>query len=118
MYTNIIHNDDICNYFLKNQQFIFNSLGNCRECRIHNYECGSPELISIYNIIRPLQGVYGGRFSGAGFKGAVIALVDPRHKDSVEKALYEQYLAEHPEYAETFKVFWVKPDDGARFIED
>ena len=35
MYTNIIHNDDICNYFLKNQQFIFNSLGNCRECRTH-----------------------------------------------------------------------------------
>ena len=34
MYTNIIHNDDICNYFLKNQQFIFNSLGNCRECRV------------------------------------------------------------------------------------
>ena len=35
MYTNIIHNDDICNYFLKNQQFIFNSLGNCRECRVY-----------------------------------------------------------------------------------
>ena len=35
MYTNIIHNDDICNYFLKNQQFIFNSLGNCRECRMY-----------------------------------------------------------------------------------
>ena len=35
MYTNIIHNDDICNYFLKNQQFIFNSLGNCRECRLY-----------------------------------------------------------------------------------
>ena len=35
MYTNIIHNDDICNYFLKNQQFIFNSLGNCRECRLN-----------------------------------------------------------------------------------
>ena len=93
------------------------SFDSC-ESSIHNYECGSPELISIYNIIRPLQGVYGGRFSGAGFKGAVIALVDPRHKDSVEKALYEQYLAEYPEYAETFKVFWVKPDDGARFIED
>ena len=29
----------------------------------------SPELISIYNIMRPLQGVYGGRFSGTGFKG-------------------------------------------------
>ena len=93
------------------------SFDSC-ESSIHNYECGSPELISIYNIIRPLLGVYGGRFSGAGFKGAVIALVDPQHKEDVEKALYEKYLAEYPEYAETFKVFWVKPDDGARFVED
>ncbi|MDD5951652.1 MAG: galactokinase family protein [Bacteroidales bacterium] len=93
------------------------SFDSC-ESSIHNYECGSPELISIYNIIRPLLGVYGGRFSGAGFKGAVIALVDPQHKGDVEKALYEKYLAEYPEYAETFKVFWVKPDDGARFVED
>ena len=51
------------------------------ESSIRNYECGSPELISIYNIMRPLQGIYGGRFSGAGFKGAVIALVDPAYKD-------------------------------------
>ena len=45
------------------------------ESSIHNYECGSPELIGIYEILRSLPGVYGGRFSGAGFKGAVIALV-------------------------------------------
>lgn len=93
------------------------SFDSC-ESSIHNYECGSPELISIYNIIRPLQGVYGGRFSGAGFKGAVIALVDPKHKESIEKELTEKYLAEYPEYSETFKVFWVRPDDGARFIEE
>ena len=91
------------------------SFDSC-ESSIHNYECGSRELISIYNILRPLQGVYGGRFSGAGFKGAVIALVDPRYKESIEKELTEKYLAEYPEYAETFKVYWVKPDDGARFI--
>ena len=91
------------------------SFDSC-ESSIHNYECGSRELISIYNIMRPLQGVYGGRFSGAGFKGAVIALVDPRYKEAIEKELTEKYLAEYPEYAETFKVYWVKPDDGARFI--
>lgn len=91
------------------------SFDSC-ESSIHNYECGSPELISIYNIMRPLQGVYGGRFSGAGFKGAVIALVDPAYKEAIEKELTEKYLAEYPEYSETFKVFWVKPDDGARFI--
>ena len=91
------------------------SFDSC-ESSIHNYECGSPELISIYNIMRPLQGVYGGRFSGAGFKGAVIALVDPKYKEQIEKELTEQYLKEYPEYTDTFKVYWVKPDDGARFV--
>lgn len=90
------------------------SFDSC-ESSIHNYECGSPELISIYNIMRPLQGVYGGRFSGAGFKGAVIALVDPTYKEEIEKTLTEQYLKEYPEYTNTFKVYWVQPDDGARF---
>lgn len=91
------------------------SFDSC-ESSIHNYECGSPELISIYNIMRPMQGVYGGRFSGAGFKGAVIALVDPKYKEQIEKELTEQYLKEYPEYTDTFKVYWVKPDDGARFV--
>lgn len=92
------------------------SFDSC-ESSIHNYECGSPELITIYEIMRPLKGVYGGRFSGAGFKGAVIALVDPKEKENIEKELTQQYLAKFPEYETTFKVFWVKPDDGARFVE-
>ena len=86
------------------------------ESSIHNYECGSPELIAIYEIMRSLEGVYGGRFSGAGFKGACIALVDPTCKENVEKELTRQYLEKFPEYEKTFKVFWVKPDDGARFL--
>ena len=86
------------------------------ESSIHNYECGSPELIGIYEILRSLPGVYGGRFSGAGFKGAVIALVDPAHKEDVERELTKRYLEDFPEYEKTFKVFWVQPDDGARFV--
>lgn len=49
MYTNIIHNDDICNYFLKNQQFIFNSLGNCRECRLEKQSIGQRVIITLKN---------------------------------------------------------------------
>ena len=89
------------------------SFDSC-ESSIHNYECGSPELIAIYN----LSGVYGGRFSGAGFKGAIIALVDPAYKESIEAEVTRQYLAQFPEYEMTFKTYWVKPDDGARFIEN
>jgi len=91
------------------------SFDSC-ESSIHNYECGSPELIAIYEIMRQLPGVYGGRFSGAGFKGACIALVDPAYKDEIQKVLTEKYLEQFPEYEKTFQVFWVRPDDGARFV--
>ena len=92
------------------------SFDSC-ESSIHNYECGSPELIAIYEIMRSLPGVYGGRFSGAGFKGACIALVDPAYKEEIQKVLTEKYLEQFPEYEKTFQVFWVKPDDGARFVD-
>ena len=92
------------------------SFDSC-ESSIHNYECGSPELIAIYEIMRQLPGVYGGRFSGAGFKGACIALVDPAYKEDIQKVLTEKYLEQFPEYEKTFQVFWVKPDDGARFLK-
>ena len=49
---------------------------------------------------------------------AVIALVDPSYKEEIEKTLTELYLKEFPEYTDTFKVYWVQPDDGARFVED
>ena len=91
------------------------SFDSC-ESSINNYECGSPELIAIYEIMRSLPGVYGGRFSGAGFKGACIALVDPKYKDAIQTELTKRYLEQFPEYEKTFKVFWVKPDDGARFV--
>ncbi len=86
------------------------------ESSIHNYECGSQELIAIYDIMKELKGVWGGRFSGAGFKGACIALVDPAYKDEIQKVLTERYLDQFPEYEKTFEVFWVKTDDGARFV--
>ena len=86
------------------------------ESSIHNYECGSPELIKIYNSLKNLEGVYGGRFSGAGFKGAVIALVDPKYKQAVEEHITREYLAEYPEYKKTFKIYWVHSADGAHFV--
>ena len=93
------------------------SFDSC-ESSIHNYECGSPELISIYQIMRGLPGVYGGRFSGAGFKGACIALINPAYKEQIREELTRLYLEQYPEYEHTFGVYFVKPDDGARFVND
>lgn len=91
------------------------SFDSC-ESSIHNYECGSPELIAIYEIMRKLPGVYGGRFSGAGFKGACVALIDPTYKEEIEKEMTKQYLEKYPEYENTFQIHFVKPDNGARFV--
>lgn len=93
------------------------SFDSC-ESSIHNYECGSPELIAIYDIMKTLPGIWGGRFSGAGFKGACIAIIDPAYRTEIERSLTQRYLEQFPEYEKTFMCYFVQPDDGARFIED
>ncbi len=87
------------------------------ESSIHSYECGSPELIAIYEAVLTTDGIYGGRFSGAGFKGACIALVDPSKKENIEKEITEKYLSKYPQYKDSFRVCFCKSDDGARFVE-
>ena len=64
---------------------------------IENYECGCPELITLYNIMTETEGIYGGRFSGAGFKGCCMALVDPARADQVLAEVEDKYLKVYPD---------------------
>ena len=86
------------------------------ESSMNNYECGSPELIAIYKILRQTEGVYGGRFSGAGFKGACIALVDPEKEDVIRKHVTEEYLRQYPQYRDSFELFFCDPANGVDFL--
>ncbi|MBR3504515.1 MAG: GHMP kinase [Clostridia bacterium] len=63
---------------------------------VENYECGCPELISLYRIMTETDGIYGGRFSGAGFKGCCMALIDPGKADDIERTVTERYLKAYP----------------------
>ena len=83
---------------------------------INDYECGSPELIAIYNIMRETDGIYGGRFSGAGFKGACVCLLDPAKKEYIENHITTKYLEQFPQYNNSFEFHFCKTDTGARFI--
>ena len=87
------------------------------ESSIHNYECGSPELIAIYELMRRTDGGYGGRFSGAGFKGACVALVDPAKREEIRETITKGYLEQFPEYAETFEIHFCHPARGAHFVQ-
>lgn len=64
---------------------------------IENWESGSPELIELQRTLSDTKGVYGSRFSGAGFGGCAIALVG----DDAELPM---------------KAFTVESDDGVRIL--
>jgi galactokinase/galacturonokinase len=87
------------------------------ESSIHNYECGCPELITIFNILKKCPGVYGARFSGAGYRGCCIGLINPKYKDEIRNSIDEQYPKIHPKYKDSYKVYFSKTDSGARIIK-
>ena len=79
---------------------------------INNFETGSPELKALYEAMLKTDGIYGGRFSGAGFKGCCMSIIDPAYKESITKSITEQYLAQFPHLKDTFSVHYCKTTDG------
>ena len=79
---------------------------------IHNWESGAPEQIHLYDIMTRTEGIYGGRFSGAGFKGCCIALIDPAFEESVRERVSEEYLRAFPEMRGRYDVFICESADG------
>ncbi len=63
---------------------------------IYNYETGSDELKTLYEIMLNTDGIYGGRFSGAGFKGCCMALIDPTFRESIIEKVGKEYLKVFP----------------------
>lgn len=84
---------------------------------IHFWESGCPEMIALYDIMRETDGIYGGRFSGAGFKGCCIAIADPTKRDEIIKEVSGKYLSKFPELEGQFSAHVCKTSDGARRIK-
>ena len=79
---------------------------------IHNWESGAPEQIRLYEIMTQTDGIYGGRFSGAGFKGCCMALIDPAYEESIKQTVTEQYLMAFPALTGKYGVFICESADG------
>ena len=82
---------------------------------IYNYETGSQELKALSEIAHNVDGIYGGRFSGAGFKGSYVALVDPNYEETIKEEVSKMYLKKFPEYTNKFKVTFCDTADGCDF---
>ena len=71
---------------------------------IENYEAGSKQLTRLQDIIEHVDGVYGGRFSGAGFNGCSMALIDPAKREQIVEQVTREYLEAFPELTGKFSI--------------
>ncbi|MBQ4277095.1 MAG: galactokinase [Bacteroidaceae bacterium] len=79
---------------------------------IYNWETGSPELKTLYEIMTHTDGIYGGRFSGAGFKGCCMSLIDPAFEESIIEKVTTEYLKAFPALEGKYMVKICKSADG------
>ena len=59
---------------------------------IELYESGTENLKTLQDIFESTYGIYGGRFSGAGFNGSSIALINPEEKTEYKQLLEKNIL--------------------------
>lgn len=81
---------------------------------IYNYETGSEELKTLYEIMQVTDGIYGGRFSGAGFKGCCMALIDPTFRETIKEQVTSRYLEAFPNLSDKFSVHFCHSADGVQ----
>ncbi|GAQ83692.1 galactokinase [Klebsormidium nitens] len=80
---------------------------------IENYECGSTPLIQMYQILISTPGVLGARFSGAGFRGCCIALVESQRAEAVTKQVRNGYSMVRPDLGKSAAFVLCESGDGA-----
>ena len=79
---------------------------------IYNWESGAPEQIKLYEIMKETDGIYGGRFSGAGFKGCCMALIDPQKAGIIAERVEREYLTAYPEMRGKYSFHLCESADG------
>ena len=81
---------------------------------IEQWETGSDELKALYEIMTKTDGIYGGRFSGAGFKGCCMAIIDPEKQESIVENVRSEYIAQFPHFADKFSAHICDTADGVK----
>ena len=81
---------------------------------ITNWETGSKELIDLFNMVKDVEGVYGTRFSGSGFKRCVIALTDPKYTNRIMDRVSKEYTTKYPKLRNKYSAHICHTADGVK----
>jgi len=83
---------------------------------IEHYECGSEPMHFLHSQALDTRGVYGSRFSGGGYGGCLIMLIDSREVESVSEKILSSFLARYPEKNDIASVFVAQTEAAVRIL--
>ena len=87
------------------------------ESSIQSYQSGAPPLIELARIARQAPGCCGCRFSGGGFGGFCIALVDSERVEETLAYIEREYKARQPQYAQHYQALKCRDANGLELLE-
>ncbi len=117
VYTEMARVEEGCDAWRTGDWARFGELMN-QSCHssIANYECGSEAMIELHDIARNQAHVFGSRFSGGGYGGCLLMLVNRAQAEPVREAVLSQYLKRFPEKQGVAKAFIANAENNARLI--
>ena len=71
-------------------------------------------MISLFNILKSVQGVYGTRFAGSGFKGCCMAFIDPQHEKEILDKVKNEYTSLYPRLRNKYSAHICETADGVK----
>ena len=83
---------------------------------VENYECGCAPMNALREMVCATRGMFGARFSGAGFRGCVVGLVEVAEAEAAARSVREMYAAAFPELARDARVALAGTGDGAGIV--
>jgi len=86
---------------------------SCRSS-LENYETGSPELACLQQVLEATPGVFGSRFSGAGFGGCCVALVEEAAASEARERALADFTQRLPALAGRATALLAQGEDGVR----
>jgi len=88
---------------------------SCRSS-IEDYECGSEPMQRLQNFALETPGIFGSRFSGGGYGGCLIMLVNSLESNDAAEQIFNAYLSAFPEKRDVASIFIAKPEAAVRIL--
>jgi len=83
---------------------------------IEHYECGSEPMHFLHNLALNIEGIYGSRFSGGGYGGCLVMLVDSKRCEQAADVILSGFLERYPEKAGVASIFVAQAEAAVRVL--